>query len=110
MLSNDASEWDGFPNVDNSSVGTEDFHLAGGGVGGIKEGVEDFDDFLVAGDGVRGGGVKEGGGDWIGAGDLEVEGTDFEDLELLFGTGLAFAKNFFPLAPIMVFAQGFSIN
>ena len=39
-----------------------------------------------------------------------MDGTDFEDLELLFGTGLAFAKNFFPLAPIMVFAQGFSIN
>ena len=45
-------------------MGTEDFLLAGGGVGGIKEGVEDFDDFLVAGDGgVRGGGVKEGEGD-----------------------------------------------
>ena len=32
-------------------------------MGGIKEAVEDFDDFLVTGDGVRGGGVKEGGGD-----------------------------------------------
>ena len=60
VLSNDAF---GFPNVDNRSVGTADFLLAGGGVGGIKEAVEDFDDFLVTGDGVRGGGVKEGGGD-----------------------------------------------
>ena len=54
---------DGFPNVDNRSVGTDDFLLADGGVGGIKDGVEDFEDFLVAGDGVRGGGVKKGGGD-----------------------------------------------
>ena len=28
------------------------------------------------------GGVKEGGGDWTGAGDLEVDGKDIEDLEL----------------------------
>ena len=36
--------------------------------------------------------------------------VDFGDLELQFATGLAFAKIFFSLAPIMVFEQCFSIN